>query len=86
MEAPPIVLVNRLTAELSAENFRSGEAEVRRASEVGVTFRVLYLSLDSCMRGRMSDAKSYASPVPLDRIMDGEKICAVVKSRYNQIA
>src|SRR5690606_14440629 len=41
----------------------------------------LYLSLDPYMRGRMSDAKSYAAPVPLGGVMQGETVCEVVESR-----
>ena len=33
--------------------------------------RVLYLSLDPYMRGRMDDRKSYAKPVGLGEVMTG---------------
>lgn len=78
-----IALASRPLAEPSHENFRLEDAELREAAEGDVTVRVLYLSLDPYMRGRMSDAKSYAAPVPVDGIMEGETICEVVKSRHN---
>ncbi|KQV84415.1 NADP-dependent oxidoreductase [Rhizobium sp. Root1220] len=81
-----IVLASRPTAEPSAENFRQEETDLRDAGAGDVTLRVLYLSLDPYMRGRMSDAKSYAAPVPVDGIMEGETICEVVKSRHNGFA
>lgn len=47
---------------------------------------MLYLSLDPYMRGRMSDAKSYAAPVPIDGIIEGETVCEVIKSRHTGFA
>lgn len=81
-----IVLASRPTGEPSAENFRLEEADLEGAGEGEVTVRVLYLSLDPYMRGRMSDAKSYAAAVQIDGVMEGETICEVVKSRHNAFA
>ena len=44
--------------------------------------RVQYLSLDPYMRGRMDDRKSYAKPVPLDGVMDGESVATVIASQH----
>jgi NADPH-dependent curcumin reductase CurA len=46
----------------------------------GVLLRVLYLSLDPYMRGRMDDRKSYAKPVGLGEVMVGESVCEVIAS------
>jgi NADPH-dependent curcumin reductase len=46
----------------------------------GVLLRVLYLSLDPYMRGRMDDRESYATPVSLSEVMTGESICEVILS------
>jgi NADPH-dependent curcumin reductase CurA len=70
-----IVLASRPLSEPSPENFRLEDAALPEAAEGDVTVRVLYLSLDPYMRGRMSDAKSYAAPVPIDGIMEGETLC-----------
>jgi NADPH-dependent curcumin reductase len=43
--------------------------------------RTLYLSLDPYMRGRMSDAPSYAAPIPLGGVMCGHTVSRVVESR-----
>ncbi|MBD8653155.1 NADP-dependent oxidoreductase [Rhizobium sp. CFBP 13726] len=77
-----IVLASRPTGQPEAENFRIENFELPEAAEGEVTLRCLYLSLDPYMRGRMSDAKSYAAPVPIDGVMEGETICEVVKSRH----
>jgi NADPH-dependent curcumin reductase CurA len=45
-----------------------------------VLLRVLYLSLDPYMRGRMSAAKSYAAPVEIDATMEGGTVAEVIAS------
>jgi NADPH-dependent curcumin reductase len=42
--------------------------------------RTLWLSLDPYMRGRMSDAPSYAKPVELGQVMEGRTVSEVVAS------
>ncbi|APE86804.1 Putative oxidoreductase YncB [Vibrio parahaemolyticus] len=44
--------------------------------------RTVYLSLDPYMRGRMSDAESYAEPVALDDVMIGGTVCQVEASNH----
>src|SRR5262249_58309883 len=46
----------------------------------GLLLRVLYLSLDPYMRGRMDDRKSYAKPVGVGEVMTGESVCEVIAS------
>jgi NADPH-dependent curcumin reductase CurA len=46
----------------------------------GLPLRVLYLSLDPYMRGRMDDRKSYAKPVGIAEVMSGESVCEVIGS------
>ena len=46
----------------------------------GLLLRVLYLSLDPYMRGRMDDRKSYAKPAGIGEVMTGESVCEVVAS------
>jgi NADPH-dependent curcumin reductase len=55
---------------------------LRKPREHEVALRVLYLSLDPYMRGRMSAAKSHAEPVPVGGVMQGEAICEVMLSRH----
>jgi NADPH-dependent curcumin reductase len=45
-----------------------------------VLVRVIYLSLDPYMRGRMRDAASYAAPVGIGEVMTGGTVGEVVKS------
>ena len=44
--------------------------------------RTIYLSLDPYMRGRMSDARSYAKPVAVGDVMVGGTVSEVVESRH----
>ena len=44
--------------------------------------RVVYLSLDPYMRGRMRDAASYAAPVQIGEVMTGGTVGEVVKSNH----
>lgn len=45
-----------------------------------VLLRSIYLSLDPYMRGRMSDAASYAPPVALGEVMVGATVCQIEAS------
>jgi NADPH-dependent curcumin reductase len=44
--------------------------------------RVVYLSLDPYVRGRMSDAPSYAAPMEVGDVIVGGTVCEVVESRH----
>src|SRR5690348_11766838 len=48
--------------------------------------RTLWLSLDPYMRGRMSDAPSYATPVAIGQVMEGRTVSEVVASNLADYA
>ena len=75
-----IVLASRPKGPPTAENFRLEEVPMPPPPPGGLLLRVLYLSLDPYMRGRMDDRKSYAKPVGVGEVMEGESVCEVVKS------
>jgi NADPH-dependent curcumin reductase CurA len=59
--------------------------DVSPRAEIGdgqVLLRTVYLSLDPYMRGRMSDAKSYAAPLELGDVMLGGTVSRVAESRH----
>ena len=60
-----IVLASRPKGLPTHENFRLEEVPMPALPRGGLLLRVLYLSLDPYMRGRMDDRKSYAKPVGL---------------------
>lgn len=75
-----ILLNSRPIGTPTAENFKLEEGTVPIPSDGQVLLRTLYLSLDPYMRGRMSDAESYAPSVALDAVMVGATISIVETS------
>jgi NADPH-dependent curcumin reductase CurA len=77
-----ILLHSRPTGAPTAGNFRveSGPVPVPTAGQL--LLRTLFLSLDPYMRGRMSDAPSYAVPVGLGEVMVGGTIARVETSLH----
>jgi NADPH-dependent curcumin reductase CurA len=64
----------------SPDNFEIVESPMPEPAEGEVLTRTLFLSLDPYMRGRMSGAKSYATPVAIGDVMVGQTIGRVVTS------
>ncbi len=77
-----VVLVRRPAAEPVNEDFRVEEVAVPKPGPREVLVRVIYLSLDPYMRGRMRDAASYASPVGIGEVMTGGTVGEVVQSNH----
>jgi NADPH-dependent curcumin reductase len=77
-----VLLARRPTAVVDEEDFKIVETPVPEPGEGQFLVRNLYLSLDPYMRGRMSDAKSYAKPVELGEVMVGSAVGEVVASRH----
>jgi NADPH-dependent curcumin reductase len=79
-----ILLKSRPDGAPTAANFEAINAPMPSVPDGGVLRRTLYLSLDPYMRGRMSDAPSYAPPVPVGAPMCGHTVSEVVESRSDQ--
>ena len=77
-----IVLANRPQGAPVPENFRLEKTPVPEPAEGQVLLRTEYLSLDPYMRGRISDAPSYAEPVKVGEVMVGGTVCRVEASRH----
>ena len=77
-----IVLASRPTAWVEESNFRLEQAPIPEPGPEQVLVRNRWLSLDPYMRGRMSDAKSYAKPVEIGEVMVGGAAGEVVKSNH----
>ncbi|MBA1272320.1 NADP-dependent oxidoreductase [Stutzerimonas azotifigens] len=77
-----IHLASRPHGAPKAENFRL-ETAPRPSPQAGqVLLRTVYLSLDPYMRGRMSDAPSYAPPMQVGDVMVGGTVSRVAESRH----
>src|SRR5947209_7688806 len=77
-----IRLKSRPTGMPTADNFEAADAPMPIVHDGDVCRRTLYLSLDPYMRGRMSDAPSYAPPVNLGEVMCGHTVSEVIESRH----
>lgn len=76
------VLASRPTGAPTPENFRLEREALPDLADGQVLLRTLYLSLDPYMRGRMSDAPSYAAPVEIDEVMTGGTVSRVETSKH----
>ncbi|WP_367649035.1 NADP-dependent oxidoreductase [Aeromicrobium stalagmiti] len=81
-----ILLASRPHGEPTAENFEITTSPIPEPGDGEVLLRTIYLSLDPYMRGRMSDAKSYAAPVEVGTVMEGGTVAEVVESRDPSLA
>ncbi|WP_332398764.1 NADP-dependent oxidoreductase [Vibrio metschnikovii] len=77
-----IVLASRPHGAPTDSNFRLQHVAKPTPAQGEVLLRTIYLSLDPYMRGRMSDAKSYAEPVAIDDVMVGGTVCQVETSHH----
>jgi NADPH-dependent curcumin reductase len=78
--AKHIVLASRPEGLPPPDNFRLEDKPMPELPAGGLLLRVLYLSLDPYMRGRMDDRKSYAEPAGIGEVMSGESVCEVIAS------
>jgi len=77
-----IVLNSRPIGAPTADNFRLESTPIPPLAPGQVLLRTLYLSLDPYMRGRMSDAPSYAPSVGLGEVMVGGVVARVEASQH----
>src|SRR3981189_190296 len=85
MENRRVVLARRPEGAVSEDNFRIESAPLPKCGDGEALVRNLWLSLDPYMRGRMSDAKSYAKGVDIGEVMVGQTLGEVVESRHPQL-
>jgi len=75
-----IRLASRPAGKPTAGNFTIAPAPIPSPGDGQLLIRTQYLSLDPYMRGRMSDAPSYAPPVKVGGLMVGGTVGEVVES------
>ena len=81
--AQRIVLASRPVGEPTLDNFRSEELPIPQSGPGQMLLCTRWLSLDPYMRGRMSDAPSYAKPVGIGEVMEGGTVSDVVTSNVS---
>jgi NADPH-dependent curcumin reductase len=81
-----IQLASRPVGAPSVADFNLATSSVPVAGPGQLLLRTVYLSLDPYMRGRMSDAASYAAPVAIGASMVGATVCRVESSLHADYA
>jgi NADPH-dependent curcumin reductase CurA len=81
-----IALASRPDGRPAPANFRLERGAIPTPSDGEVLLKILYLSLDPYMRGRMSAAKSYAAPTEIGAVMEGGTVAEVLESRHPNFA
>ncbi len=81
-----IVLATRPDGMAKASDFRLVETPLPSPGAGEALIRVIYLSVDPYMRGRMSDLASYAAPIPIGGVIVGDTVGEVVESRDPALA
>ncbi|MSP82767.1 MAG: NADP-dependent oxidoreductase [Alphaproteobacteria bacterium] len=76
-----IVLAARPEGMAKDSDFRLVEATIPAPNEGEVLIRVIWLSVDPYMRGRISDLASYAEPIPIGGVIVGDTVGEVMESR-----
>ena len=79
-----ITLAARPAGLPKESDFKIVDAPIPSPKDGQVLVRILYLSVDPYMRGRMNDAKSYAEPVKLGEVMEGGAVGRVLESKHPQ--
>ncbi len=81
-----IVLKRRPVGMPTPDDFAFEDVPVPQPEEGEVVLKHLYLSLDPYQRGRLSDAKSYAAPVPIGGVVECRTVGRVLASRDARFA
>lgn len=76
-----VLLAHRPEGEVQESDFKIVETPIPQLQDGQVLVKNIYLSLDPYMRGRMSAARSYASPVEIGQVMVGATVGEVVESK-----
>ena len=81
-----IILVSRPHGEPTPENFKLAEAPIPTIGPGQILLKTNLLSLDPYMRGRISDAKSYAPPFAIGEPLGGQTVSEVIASNNPEFA
>ncbi|SEN29693.1 alcohol dehydrogenase/hypothetical protein [Pseudorhodobacter antarcticus] len=81
-----IVLAQRPKGAPDANTLRMDTTAIPSPGPGQMLLRTVFLSLDPYMRGRMNDAKSYATPVAIGGVMTGQVVAEVMVSNLDAFA
>lgn len=77
-----VVLNSRPIGKPIVDNFRIEELPLSVPDDGEMLLKTLFLSLDPYMRGRMSNAASYAAPISVGQTIVGGTVSRVISSRH----
>jgi len=81
-----ILLASRPVGAPKADNFKMVETAIPEVGNDQMLLRNRWMSLDPYMRGRMSDAKSYAEPIAVGAVMTCATVSEVLESKLDGYA
>lgn len=84
MKNNKMLLAKRPVGEPDDECFSMVQEDIPELQEGQILIKVLWLSLDPYMRGRMNDVKSYAQPLQVGDVITGESAGVVVASKSSR--
>lgn len=85
-ENTQVLLASRPDGKPKPDDFEIGHSAIPEPAAGQILLKILYLSLDPYMRGRMNAGKSYAKPVEIGSVMEGGTVARVVRSRHPDFA
>lgn len=77
-----VIMTNRPQGMVQESDFRLEEAPIPQPKDGEFLVRVIYLSVDPYMRGRMNDRPSYVPPVKLNEVMCGNGVGVILESTH----
>src|SRR6476469_8651912 len=86
MDTTQIRLAQRPVGAPDASTFTTATTTLPDLQDGEVLLAVRWLSLDPYVRGRLSDAKSYADPLEVGDVILGGTVAEVLESRYDGLA
>jgi NADPH-dependent curcumin reductase CurA len=84
MKSTRVVLAKRPVGEPDDSCFQFEERDTPPLKDNQILIKVLWLSLDPYMRGRMNDTKSYAEPTKIGEVMTAESAGIVVETKSSK--
>ncbi len=80
MQNKEIRLARRPTGMPTLENFQFVETEIPQPADGEVLVRLMYISVDPYLRGRMREGKSYIAPFEVGQVIQSGAVGEVVES------
>src|SRR3546814_17260224 len=71
MKSLQVRFARRPSGEPTAETFEIGEVELPALGDGQILVRIIWMSLDPYMSGRLDESRSYAKPQAIGEVMPG---------------